>query len=131
MAIRVLGVLTILLAATAFGCRGTGPGPAPGGGNPDKGKVLFQQKSCGTCHTLASVPGASGTIGPDLDGIASRAATREPGKTAEQYIDESIREPAAFVVPGYPAPSQGGMLLPVPVTDDERRDLVAFLMTQK
>jgi hypothetical protein len=65
-----------------------------------------------------------------MDGIGQRAATREPGKTAEQYIDESIKDPAAFVVPGYPSPQQGGMNLPVPVSDQERRDLVAFLLTQ-
>jgi hypothetical protein len=76
------------------------------------------------------VQGATGTIGPELDGIAQRAPTRKPPMSAADYIDESIKDPAAFVVPNYPAPSAGGMILPSPVSDQERKDLVAFLLTQ-
>jgi cytochrome c2 len=128
-----VALLTIALAASVSACRdkGGGGGAAAGtGGNANNGKSLFAAKGCPTCHTLKSVPNATGTIGPDLDGVGSRAGTREQGKSAADYIDESIKTPDAFVVPGYPAPSQGGMILPVPVSDAERKDLVAFLLTQ-
>jgi hypothetical protein len=51
--------------------------------------------------------------------------------SAAEYLDESIRDPGAFVVEGFPGPQQGGMILPVPVNDQERRDLVAFLLDLK
>jgi cytochrome c2 len=135
--ILAAALLTITLAASVVACRpeeqrrGGGGGAATGAtGNATNGKTLFASKACGTCHVLSSVQGAAGTVGPELNGIAQRAATRVSGKSAVDYLDESIKDPAAFVVPNYPAPTQGGMILPVAVTDAERRDLVAFLMTQ-
>jgi mono/diheme cytochrome c family protein len=32
-------------------------------GSPGRGRVVYEEKRCGTCHTL---PGAAGTVGPDL-----------------------------------------------------------------
>src|SRR5438445_688628 len=54
---------------------GTAPGPAPipgGGGDPTAGAMLIQQKACGSCHTIPGIPGANGTTGPNLAGVASR-----------------------------------------------------------
>ena len=127
-------LLTVALAASVAACRdkggGGGTAGGAGGGNANTGKTLFTSKGCPTCHHLSSVQGAGGTIGPDLDGVGQRAATRKPPMSAADYIDESIKTPDAFVVPGFPAPAQGGMILPVPVSDAERKDLVAFLLTQ-
>ena len=126
-------LLTLSLALTACGGGGGGGGGGASGGggagNADRGKTLFTEKQCTTCHLLASVPGATGTIGPPLAGIANTAATRKPGVTAEAYLRESMKEPNAFVVPGQASPSL--MVLPVPVSDAEITDLVAFLMTQR
>lgn len=36
-----------------------------------QGEVLFQEKTCGNCHTISGTP-ADGKIGPDLSHIASR-----------------------------------------------------------
>ena len=36
-----------------------------------QGEVLFQEKTCGNCHTISGTP-ANGRIGPDLSHIASR-----------------------------------------------------------
>jgi cytochrome c oxidase subunit 2 len=51
-----------------------GPPPAAGsGGNDaDQGKALIGQQPCGTCHVIPGVPGASGQVGPNLAGVASR-----------------------------------------------------------
>jgi len=129
-----VALLVIVLGLSLAACRDTsklGGGGGDVSGNADTGKTLFTAKGCGTCHTLAAVAGAAGTIGPTLNGIATTAGTRKPNMAAAAYIDESIKDPAVFIVPGYPAPNQGGMLLPVAVTDAERRDLVAFLAQQK
>jgi cytochrome c551/c552 len=125
-------ILTVALAITMVACRDTSKlqgGSSGGEGNAATGKTLFTSKACITCHTLPAV-GATGSVGPSLEHIAATAATRKPGLTAAQYIDESIKTPDAFVVPGFPAPNAGGMVLPVPVSDQERKDLVAFLLTQ-
>ena len=34
------------------------------------GAMLIQQKGCGACHTIPGVPGANGTVGPNLAGVA-------------------------------------------------------------
>jgi mono/diheme cytochrome c family protein len=58
------------------------------------GKDLFST-NCSACH------GAQDGAGPSFTGMAERAATREQGKTAEQYIHESIVDPSAYVVDGF------------------------------
>ena len=48
--------------------------PAGNGGAVDSAaaETLFIGKGCGACHTMSDISGAVGTIGPGLDGIASR-----------------------------------------------------------
>ncbi|MBI3953554.1 MAG: cytochrome c [Chloroflexi bacterium] len=112
---------------------------APAGGDVARGKALIVSQGCAACHTIASVPGAVGAVGPRLDagpilpgkanepGIGTRAATRKPPLTEAQYIEESIREPDAFAVPDF----QKGLMPKLPVSDAQVKDLVAFLLTLK
>lgn len=58
---------------------------------------------CATCHKLTDLNWATGVLGPNLDGIGDRADDRIPNLTGEEYIHQSIREPYAFLVPGYGA----------------------------
>ncbi len=96
------------------------------------GQRVFVEKACIACHTLSSVPGARGTVGPALDGVGSRAAERggATGRnlTGEAYLRESILDPNAYVVPGFQPvmPSFAGQL-----TDQQLKDLVDFLLQQK
>src|SRR5438876_4818296 len=49
--------------------------PAPPAGSSalvQQGQQLAAQKGCGGCHTIPGVAGATGTIGPNLAGVASR-----------------------------------------------------------
>jgi hypothetical protein len=68
-------------------------------------------------------------IGPSLYGIGAAGATREAGKSAEQYIREAITKPDAFVLSGFPAvmPTTFGSLL----TEKQLNDLVAYLISLK
>ncbi|HEV8634805.1 MAG TPA: cytochrome c, partial [Chloroflexota bacterium] len=104
---------------------GNGPAAAaPAQSAAEHGRVLFQAKGCVGCHTLAGVPGQM-DVGPNLSGLAAVAVTRRPGVSAEAYVRESIREPAAFFVSGY----EGGIRMPqLDVTDAELDDLIAFLL---
>ncbi|MGV3526075.1 MAG: c-type cytochrome [Candidatus Sericytochromatia bacterium] len=94
------------------------------GGDIEAGAKVFAAKTCTTCHAVSKVPGAVGAIGPKLDGLGERAATRQPGKDAVTYIKESIENPNGFVTEGYPAAMPA---LRTTMTDDEFNNLVAFL----
>lgn len=101
------------------------------GPDPDAGEKLYYETSLGTnaacriCHSLE--PGVT-LVGPSFAGIAARAATRVPGMTAEEYLYQSITDPDAYVVEGFPAsqmvPNLGEIL-----TEEQIADLIAFLMT--
>lgn len=72
-----------------------------------RGREVYHEQFCGTCHTLASAETA-GAFGPTHDGIATRAeerirdpAYRGSATTAAEYLRESIVEPAAFRAPGF------------------------------
>ena len=95
---------------------------------------LFIQKGCGACHAIEGVPGAVGNVGPALNNIATVAATRVPGQSAEDYIRESILDPNAFVVPDCPTGPCGiPTLMPLDVSgtmeEDEYEQLVQYLLT--
>jgi mono/diheme cytochrome c family protein len=72
-----------------------------------RGIEVYEEQHCGTCHTLKRA-GTAGVFGPPHDGVGARAEARihDPNyrgraKTAADYIRESIRDPAAYRVPGY------------------------------
>ena len=63
------------------------------------GRQIMEGKGlCMTCHTI----GKSGALRfPDLDGVASRAATRVPGLSDVEYFAKSLYAPDSFIVPGF------------------------------
>jgi len=72
--------------------------------------AAFQKGGCAACHVIPGVPGASGTIGPDLSEIGELAKERidngtykGSAKTPEEYMMESIEDPDAFVAPNCPS----------------------------
>ena len=87
---------------------------------------LLVAKGCGACHAVTDLSGATGVLGPNLDGIGSRASSRQQGLSAEEYIRESIESPAAFVVEGFdPIMPE----LRSTLTDSEFEQLVSYLMS--
>jgi cytochrome c len=131
----VLAVFVALLAAC-----GGGGGSASGGeqaaggaaatGNAANGETLFKQSvigqnpGCATCHSLDG----SQLVGPTLQGIGTRAATRVEGQSAEQYTHASIVDPNAYVVEGF---TQGVMPSYQDLSEAQVNDLVAYLLTLK
>src|SRR5574337_943643 len=72
-------------------------------GDPAQGELLFTGKvngqyPCSACHSLQ--PNQT-LVGPSLAGIATTAATRKDGYSAEKYIHESIVLPNAYIVEGF------------------------------
>jgi mono/diheme cytochrome c family protein len=87
------------------------------------GARLLQSKGCIGCHVIGG--GVGGQTGPNLTQVAAAAASRKPGTSAEEYIRESILQPQAFLVPGYPPvmPSFQGQL-----SDQELNQIVEYLL---
>ena len=75
---------------------------------------------CSSCHTYAPA-GANGKVGPDLDNLAADAKTA--GKPLDDYVHESISDPNAYVVPGFPS----GVMPPFQLSPAQLDDLTAFL----
>ena len=68
--------------------------------------ALFQKASCTGCHVIPGVPGANGTIGPDLSAIGDLAETRlgsneysGQADSVKDYIREALMEPDVFLSP--------------------------------
>ena len=137
---RFLILILLLLICLLFACETPTPTPPPLGLEPtfavgptfvltpapDPGRLLFSTKGCVGCHTIEGT--STGTIGPDLTHIATVAATRKAPLSAEEYIQESIEEPGAFVVEGFEPlmPKLGDG-----IAEGELEDLVAFLLDQE
>lgn len=88
-----------------------------------RGKQVYREKNCASCHQIGT-DGA--TVGPPLTHVGTVAATREPGVSPEDYIRESIRDPGAYVVPGFPDTMPRG--LDRGMTQEDFDDLVRFLL---
>jgi hypothetical protein len=76
--------------------------------------VLFIKAGCPVCHTIPGILGADGRVGPKLvlgtTGPQRLADPRYRGKarTVRDYIVESVLEPGAYVVSGYPDQAMPG-----------------------
>jgi mono/diheme cytochrome c family protein len=88
------------------------------------GEQIFTAAGCAGCHTFAPA-GSNGTIGPNLDELAAAAGEREPGKSAEEYVSESLTNPEAFLAEGFgnAMPSYEGRL-----TDEQIQALIEYLL---
>jgi cytochrome c2 len=125
-----------------FDAAGTDVNTALPAGDAERGQKLFAQQekqasqtnaSCTACHSLIA---GEIKVGPSLAGIADRAATREPGKTALQYIRESMQQPNAFIVPDAPTfQANGKSVMPEGLSNlmsaQDLADLIAYLQTLK
>jgi mono/diheme cytochrome c family protein len=89
-------------------------------------KIFTGKGGCVGCHNAGSGGGATG---PNLSHIGTDGATMKPGMDARAYIEESIRSPQAFLVPGF------GPLMPPnysqTLTDEEINQLIAFLLSRQ
>lgn len=137
--ILLLAVGLLLMAACGGGGDGGGDGETTGGaGDPANGEELYMMTSIGdsgapgciTCHSVEATddPMQPSPVGPSHYGLADRAGDYVEGMSGEAYIRESIVEPDAHVVEGFP---EGVMYQNYgdDLTDQQINDLVAYLMT--
>lgn len=86
-----------------------------------EGQQLIASKPCVGCHTIPGIPGATGTVGPNLAGVASRTkiAGGAVNNTGPDDLKKWIMNPPALK-PGTIMPNLG-------LTDDEATKIVAYL----
>jgi nitric oxide reductase subunit C len=98
-------------------------------GNAASGQQLFNTLTppCATCHT---VTGDQIIVGPAMAGVATRAATRKSGYSAEIYFYESITSPSAYLVQGF-ADGLMPKTFKETLKPQEISDLIAYLATLK
>lgn len=91
------------------------------------GKKLYTSKACNTCHSLDG----SSMTGPSWKGLYNSERSLADGNTAkadDNYLRESIVNPAAKVVSGYPPvmPTYAGLL-----SDREIAGLIEYMKSIK
>ena len=120
-----LGLLLSLIAATVSGCsHGEADAAAlTGGGSPKRGAELIRSYGCGACHSVPRVPGANATVGPNLQGIASRAYIAGVLPNVPNNMVRWIQNPQAV--------DQKTAMPNLNVSSRDARDIAAYLYTLK
>ena len=91
------------------------------------GRTIMEGKGlCLTCHTI----GKTGALRfPDLAGVDTRAKTRVAGLNDVEYLAQSMYEPTAYVVPGFPPAMPPINKPPIGLTDQEILCVIAYLQS--
>jgi cytochrome c oxidase subunit 2 len=97
-------------------------GERPGQAAPASGEELFASLACSTCHRADSA-----VIAPKLHGAFGKEAEMANGEIVlvdENYLRESILEPAAKVVKGYRPvmPTYQGQ-----ISEEQLMELIAYI----
>jgi mono/diheme cytochrome c family protein len=88
------------------------------------GEEIYKTKgTCEICHRI----GQKGTRAPDLGGVGARAGKAKPGMSGKQYLIESLINPGAFIVEGYPPIMPAVDKPPIALNRSEVWALTAFL----
>ena len=114
----------LLVCASLAACDGP-PDRTPtlGDANVANGLRLVADKGCVACHTFPDVKWPRGGLGPSLEGFGRQGliAGRLPNQPG--VLMQFVRN-APALVPGTAMP-------PVSMTDQEARDVTAYLLTLK
>jgi mono/diheme cytochrome c family protein len=100
-------------------------------GDASAGEALFnefQQAASFACVTCHNPDNEERLVGPGLQNIGDRAATRVEGQDAVTYMRNSILHPNDYLVESYPEglmPQVYGDIF----TDEQINDLIAYLLT--
>ncbi len=95
-------------------------------GGPDAGKALVAQNGCGGCHSLDG----SRLVGPTWRGLFGSQVKLSNGKTVtadEAYLIESVVDPSAKVVDGFP----DGIMPKFNLTDAQIKDIASYIESLK
>ena len=99
------------------------PAPVASTGEFAEAHALFRSKGCIACHIAPGIPEAVGTIGPDLNGLASRAMIADVMELTEENLAKWIHDPVGM--------KPDTVMLNVGLTDPEVETLVTWLLSLK
>jgi cytochrome c551/c552 len=88
------------------------------------GAILFTVKGCTSCHDGPDSASLTDT-GPSLADAPTWASERVEGLSAEEYLEQSMRNPSAFISP---RATSGASMPLLQLSDDEIDALVDFLL---
>src|SRR6266542_6699931 len=92
------------------------------------GRQIMEGKGfCLTCHTIGKATGPYRF--PDLAGVDVRAKSRVPGLSDVEYFAQSMYEPTAYVVAGFPPAMPPINKPPIGLTDQEILAVIAYLQS--
>jgi cytochrome c2 len=99
-------------------------------GDAAAGKGLYTSLGCVGCHTLDGTKGTGPTF-KGLSGSEVKLADASTVTADDSYLSESIADPDAQVVQGYQPGIMSAVIKKGAVSDDDIRNLVAYIDTQK
>ena len=103
--------------------------PEPAATDPiARGRQVYRELGCANCHE-ASISNFFRPVGPTLNEAGLIGRKRIPGMSAEDYLRQSITDPGAYVVPGYPDSMPRG--LAKGLSPEDLAALVAYLASLK
>lgn len=121
---RSLTAAALLGAALLIaGCGATAEPTRTGvAGDPDRGREVYLQYGCASCHATPDVPSVSDGIGPDLHDFASNVYIAGQIPNRPEELIQWIRQPQQMI-PGSIMPNMG-------VTQEDAEDIAAFLYSR-
>jgi len=104
-------------------------------GDPERGRQIWDDGAdtvlsggCSNCHSLDGSEKVGSFQAPTFQGISGQTGDRVPGVSAEEYLRESIVDPAAYIVEGYSDFMPKGFR--ILLSEEDIDNLVAFILTQ-
>lgn len=117
-ALRATAVGAFLLAGCDGGVAERHPMP---GASSERGLAVMKKVGCASCHTIPGVAWPSGRVGPSLEGFAARALIAGRFPNEPSTLAAYVRNAPAF--------TPGAGMPPMPLTEQEARDVAAYLYT--
>lgn len=119
-------LLLVLLALTCAGCSGNNPEygvavPVVTGGDPIRGRMVIEQRNCGTCHTIPGVRNARGLVAPPLLWFSRRTFIAGEIPNTPENLVRWVLAPDA-IEPRTAMPRIG-------LDEQQSRDVAAYLYT--
>ncbi|MFN4295651.1 MAG: c-type cytochrome [Brevundimonas sp.] len=111
-------ILTTLALAA---CSGAADNPARTvpAGDPQHGLEVMNRVGCGSCHAIPGVDWPEGQVGPPLNAMGRRA-----------LIGSGLPNRPETLIPyliDAPSVDEGSPMPPMPITEEEARDIAAYL----
>ena len=116
--------MAFVAAVGVAGCReaaGREARYAVPGGDADRGKAAIALYGCGSCHTIPGISGATGRVGPPLNGIATRTYVAGMLQNTPANLERWIENPQS-VVPNNAMPNLG-------LSHQDAIDIAGYLYT--